>query len=136
MYFHGYENGGALLSVGFGLTAFAMIFWFRDVILEGTKKIKIAHLTRAEPLIKGGASLINSNTPAPLVVRSEGPAPRLATIGAEGRQPFPNKKKYILPLRDCMALLRKFYHFPYTYNLKGRAILLCVVRTSKLNYTA
>lgn len=36
MYFHGYENGGALLSVGFGLTAFAMIFWFRDVILEGT----------------------------------------------------------------------------------------------------
>ena len=117
MYFHGYENGGALLSVGFGLTAFAMIFWFRDVILEGTKKIKIAHLTRAEPLIKGGASLINSNTPAPLVVRSEGPAPRLATIGAEGRQPFPNKKKYILPLRDCRGLgpkntvAKKIYFF-------------------------
>lgn len=36
MYFHGYENGGSLLSLGFVLTAFAMILWFRDVILEGT----------------------------------------------------------------------------------------------------
>ena len=36
MYFHGYENGGNLLSLGFILTAFAMILWFRDVILEGT----------------------------------------------------------------------------------------------------
>jgi cytochrome c oxidase subunit 3 len=36
MYIHGYENGGSLLSLGFVLTAFAMILWFRDVILEGT----------------------------------------------------------------------------------------------------
>lgn len=36
MYFHGFEYGGSLLSLGFFLTAFAMIFWFRDVILEGT----------------------------------------------------------------------------------------------------
>jgi len=36
MYFHGYENGGSLLTLGFLLTVFAMILWFRDVILEGT----------------------------------------------------------------------------------------------------
>ena len=36
MYFHGYDNGDSLLSLGFTLTVFAMIFWFRDVILEGT----------------------------------------------------------------------------------------------------
>jgi len=36
MYFHGYENGGYLLSLGFLLTTFAMILWFRDVVLEGT----------------------------------------------------------------------------------------------------
>lgn len=36
MYFHGFENGGNLLSLGFFLTAFAMVLWFRDVILEGT----------------------------------------------------------------------------------------------------
>lgn len=39
MYFHGYENGGYLLTLGALLTTFAMILWFRDVILEGTKKI-------------------------------------------------------------------------------------------------
>ena len=38
MYFHGYENGGFLLSLGVVLTAYTMIMWFRDVILEGTKK--------------------------------------------------------------------------------------------------
>ena len=37
MYFHGYSNGGFLLSVGFILTASSMILWFRDVITEGTK---------------------------------------------------------------------------------------------------
>jgi len=46
MYFHGYENGGYLLSLGFLLTTFAMILWFRDVVLEGTKKINIAHLIK------------------------------------------------------------------------------------------
>jgi len=44
MYFHGYENGGYLLSLGFLLTTFAMILWFRDVVLEGTKII--AHLIK------------------------------------------------------------------------------------------
>ena len=36
MYFHGFENGSNLLLLGFTLTAFSMLFWFRDVILEGT----------------------------------------------------------------------------------------------------
>nr|WUR10634.1 cytochrome c oxidase subunit III [Elmerina hispida] len=36
MYFHGFENGGSLLFLGFILTSFAMVFWFRDIILEGT----------------------------------------------------------------------------------------------------
>lgn len=38
MYFHGFENGGSLLTLGFILTALSMVLWFRDVILEGTKK--------------------------------------------------------------------------------------------------
>jgi cytochrome c oxidase subunit 3 len=36
MYFHGYENGGLLLSLGLILTLGGMILWFRDVITEGT----------------------------------------------------------------------------------------------------
>ena len=36
MYFHGFENGGKLLSLGFILTLSVMILWFRDVITEGT----------------------------------------------------------------------------------------------------
>jgi cytochrome c oxidase subunit 3 len=36
LYFHGYENGGYLLTLGFLLTTFAMILWFRDIVLEGT----------------------------------------------------------------------------------------------------
>jgi cytochrome c oxidase subunit 3 len=36
LYFHGFENGGKLLILGFILTAGGMIFWFRDVVLEGT----------------------------------------------------------------------------------------------------
>ena len=38
MYFHGFENGGALLILGLILTSSAMVLWFRDVILEGKKK--------------------------------------------------------------------------------------------------
>jgi len=36
LYFHGFNNGGNLLTLGFLLTASGMIFWFRDVIVEGT----------------------------------------------------------------------------------------------------
>jgi len=36
MYFQGFPNGGKLLALGFILTAFGMILWFRDVIIEGT----------------------------------------------------------------------------------------------------
>ena len=35
MYFHGFANGGELLTLGFCLTAGGMILWFRDVITEG-----------------------------------------------------------------------------------------------------
>ena len=38
MYFHGFANGGELLTLGFCLTAGGMILWFRDVIAEGTYK--------------------------------------------------------------------------------------------------
>jgi cytochrome c oxidase subunit 3 len=33
---HGFQNGGALLTLGFLLTASGMTLWFRDVITEGT----------------------------------------------------------------------------------------------------
>jgi len=33
---HGFQNGGALLTLGFILTASGMILWFRDIITEGT----------------------------------------------------------------------------------------------------
>jgi len=33
---HGFQNGGALLTLGFILTASGMTLWFRDVITEGT----------------------------------------------------------------------------------------------------
>jgi len=36
MYFHGFTNGGYILSLGFILTLYGMILWFRDVISEGT----------------------------------------------------------------------------------------------------
>lgn len=36
MCFHGFENGGKLLLLGFILTASVMILWFKDVITEGT----------------------------------------------------------------------------------------------------
>lgn len=36
MCFHGFENGGKLLLLGFILTASVMIMWFKDVITEGT----------------------------------------------------------------------------------------------------
>ena len=33
---HGYNNGGYILSIGFVLTTYAMILWFKDVITEAT----------------------------------------------------------------------------------------------------
>jgi hypothetical protein len=36
MYMHGFSNGGLLLNLGFILTVYGMILWFRDVISEGT----------------------------------------------------------------------------------------------------
>src|ERR1700733_4329947 len=36
MYIHGFANGGLLLNLGFVLTVYGMILWFRDVISEGT----------------------------------------------------------------------------------------------------
>jgi cytochrome c oxidase subunit 3 len=36
MYFHGFLYGGYLLSLGFVITIYGMILWFRDVISEGT----------------------------------------------------------------------------------------------------
>jgi cytochrome c oxidase subunit 3 len=36
LYMHGYNNGGFVLSVGFILTTYAMILWFKDVVIEGT----------------------------------------------------------------------------------------------------
>lgn len=36
MYMQGFTYGGQLLSLGFTLTGFGMILWFRDIITEGT----------------------------------------------------------------------------------------------------
>jgi cytochrome c oxidase subunit 3 len=36
MYMHGFSNGGLLLNLGFIITVYGMILWFRDVISEGT----------------------------------------------------------------------------------------------------
>ena len=36
MSFHGFANGGYLLSLGLLLTASAMALWFRDIVAEGT----------------------------------------------------------------------------------------------------
>jgi|SRR5215472_4608312 len=36
MYIHGFSNGGYLLNLGFIITVYGMILWFRDVISEGT----------------------------------------------------------------------------------------------------
>jgi LAGLIDADG endonuclease/Cytochrome c oxidase subunit III len=38
MYMQGFTYGGQLLSLGFTLTGFGMILWFRDIITEGTRK--------------------------------------------------------------------------------------------------
>ena len=38
MYMQGFSHGGQLLFLGFTLTVFGMILWFRDIITEGTKK--------------------------------------------------------------------------------------------------
>lgn len=37
MYMQGFTYGGQLISLGFTLTVFGMILWFRDIITEGTK---------------------------------------------------------------------------------------------------
>jgi cytochrome c oxidase subunit 3 len=37
MYMHGFYKGETILSIGFVLTLAGMMFWFRDVITEGTK---------------------------------------------------------------------------------------------------
>jgi LAGLIDADG endonuclease len=37
MYMQGFTHGGQLLSLGFTLTVFGMILWFRDIITEGIK---------------------------------------------------------------------------------------------------
>ena len=36
MYMHGYANSGILLILGFVLTTYGMILWFRDIIKEAT----------------------------------------------------------------------------------------------------
>ena len=36
LYMHGYNNGGYILSIGFVLTTYAMILWFKDVVTEAT----------------------------------------------------------------------------------------------------
>lgn len=36
MFFHGFNHGGYMLSLGFVLTASGMTLWFKDVISEGT----------------------------------------------------------------------------------------------------
>jgi cytochrome c oxidase subunit 3 len=38
MCFHGFENGGKLLLLGFILTATVMTLWFKDVVTEGRVK--------------------------------------------------------------------------------------------------
>jgi hypothetical protein len=35
-YMHGFSYGGYILTLGFILTTYGMILWFRDVIIEGT----------------------------------------------------------------------------------------------------
>ncbi len=37
MYMQGFNHGGQLISLGFTLTVFGMILWFRDIITEGTE---------------------------------------------------------------------------------------------------
>jgi Cytochrome c oxidase subunit III/LAGLIDADG endonuclease len=37
LYFHGFNNGGYMLLLGFCLTASGMTLWFKDVIYEGTE---------------------------------------------------------------------------------------------------
>jgi cytochrome c oxidase subunit 3 len=37
MYMQGFTYGNQLISLGFTLTVFGMILWFRDIITEGTK---------------------------------------------------------------------------------------------------
>jgi len=36
MYMHGYNGGGLLASLGFGMVCYTMVVWWRDVIREAT----------------------------------------------------------------------------------------------------
>ena len=52
MYMQGFTHGGQLISLGFTLTIFGMILWFRDIITEGTwkniyQKSSIMNITKA-----------------------------------------------------------------------------------------
>ncbi|BDI12868.1 cytochrome c oxidase subunit 3 (mitochondrion) [Phanerochaete sordida] len=46
MFMHGYPYGGALLTLGFILTTFGMVLWFRDIIKEAT--FEGAHTTQVQ----------------------------------------------------------------------------------------
>lgn len=53
MYMQGFTYGGQLISLGFTLTVFGMILWFRDIITEGTKILIILyHFTKSYILQK------------------------------------------------------------------------------------
>jgi cytochrome c oxidase subunit 3 len=40
MSFHGFPNGGYVLSLGLTLTTCAMFLWFRDIVIESITLIK------------------------------------------------------------------------------------------------
>lgn len=46
MYMHGYSNGGYLLTLGFTVTTYGAILWFRDIIKEAT--FEGAHTTQVQ----------------------------------------------------------------------------------------
>jgi hypothetical protein len=53
LYFHGFVNGGELLTLGFILVSGGMVLWFRDVITEGTLNLNlISKLTMSKALPK------------------------------------------------------------------------------------
>ena len=51
LYFHGFVNGGELLTLGFILVSGGMVLWFRDVITEGKQKLS-SILTTTKALAK------------------------------------------------------------------------------------
>lgn len=53
LYFHGFVNGGELLTLGFILVSGGMVLWFRDVITEGTLNLNLnSKLTMSKALPK------------------------------------------------------------------------------------